>query len=144
LSSSEHATSQPDQPLATFGEGLRLLGIQVAPRETEGGASLTVELTLDTASPQPQSYNLLLHALDANGQRLGQRDGPTGGGLFPTDVWQPGQAIRDTYQVPIDRNSGTPAQIAVGFYDWRTGERLPVLDPDGRSLPDGQFLIELD
>jgi len=141
LSSYEVVEQASVQPLVTFGEGLRLLAADAWLEAVHGGERLIVELVLDTTSPLPKSYTLFLHALDANGRRVGQRDSLTGGGLFPTDAWKPGRPLRDIYRVPIvAADAQPPYQLALGFYDWRTGERLPAFGPRGR-LPDDQFLL---
>ena len=144
LSSSETVAHAPEEPLVIFGESLRLLAAEMRLESTVGGERVVVELLLDTAAPLPQSYTLFLHALDAGGQRVGQRDGPTGGGLFPTDAWRPGQPLRDVYRVAIEvTDARQPYRLALGFYDWRTGERLLAFGPDGTRLPDDQFLLGL-
>jgi len=142
LSSSEMVEHAPAEPLITFGESLRLLAADAWLETTLGGKRLVVELLLDTTSPLPRSYTLFLHALDADGEWVGQRDSPTGGGLFPTDAWRPGQPLRDIYRVPIEATEARlPYRLALGFYDWRTGERLPAFGPGGR-LPDDQYFLE--
>ena len=142
LSPYEVVEQAPAQPLVTFDGGLRLLEADVHIETVLGGEWLVVELLLDTISPLPQSYTLFLHALDADGQRVGQRDSPTGGGLFPTDAWKPGQPLRDTYRIPIEAaDARQPYRLALGFYDWRTGERLLAFGSDGSRLPDDQYLL---
>lgn len=142
LPSSETVGYAPEEPLITFGEGLRLLAADVQCETGVSGEQLVVRLLLDTTLPLPQSYTLFLHALDADGQRVGQRDSATGGGLFPTDVWQPDQSLREVYRVPIDVvGARRPYRLVLGFYDWRTGERLSAFDPDGNHLPDDQFFL---
>lgn len=129
---------------AVFGPGLRLLESSVQLQQGDGGDTLAVELLLQAEMPFDQSYTLFLHALDADGQRVGQRDSATGGGLFPIDLWSPGQVVRDVYRVPVDvAEVRRPYRLALGFYDWRTGERLPAVGPDGDRLPEDQFVFGL-
>ncbi len=36
-----------------------------------------------------------------------------------------------------------PYRLALGFYDWRTGERLPAVGRSGVLLPDDRLLLEI-
>ncbi len=140
----ERVEQAPAQPLATFGETLRALDAGAHVQSAAGGEVVVAELTLDTTAVQPWSYTLFLHVLDANGQKVGQRDTATGSGLFPTDAWQPGQPIRDVYRIPLDvAGAPVPYRLALGFYDWRTGERLPAVGRSGVLLPDDRLLLEI-
>ena len=142
VSPSEPSLRTDVEPLALFGDSLRLLEAQVRVETVVGGEKLAVELVMDSTAPLPRSYTLFLHALDSDGQRVGQRDSATGGGLFPSDAWKPGQPLRDVYLVPIDVAGGRqPYRLALGFYDWQTGERLVALFPTGARLSDDQFLL---
>jgi len=130
--------------LVLFDNNLELLEASVRLEEGPGGEQLVVELLLDAQAQVAQSYTLFLHALDADGQRIGQSDSPTGGGLNPTDGWIPGQAWRDVYRVPISvKGAQRPYRLALGFYDWRTGARLTAAGADGKPLPENQFLLGL-
>jgi len=127
-----------------FDNNLELLEASVHLEEVPGGEQLVVELLLEAQAQLAQSYTLFLHALDADGQRIGQRDSATGGGLNPTDGWIPGRAWRDVYRVPISvQGARRPYRLALGFYDWRTGARLAATGADGKPLPDNQYLLGL-
>jgi hypothetical protein len=53
LSSSETVAHAPEEPLAIFGESLRLLAAEMRLESTVGGERVVVELLLDTAAPLP-------------------------------------------------------------------------------------------
>jgi 4-amino-4-deoxy-L-arabinose transferase-like glycosyltransferase len=144
LAPSEPVSRVDTEPLATFGVALRLLDAKVYLEARAGGEHLVAELLLDTTARLPESYTLFLHVLDADGQRVGQRDSATGSGLFPTDAWQPGQPLQDTYRIPIDvAGAGRPYRLALGFYDVQTGERLPAYARDGNRLPEDRLVLEV-
>jgi hypothetical protein len=144
LAPSEPVSSVQTEPLASFGDALRLLDAEAHLEEPAGSERLVVELLLDTTAQMPESYTLFLHALDIDGERIGQRDSPTGSGLYPTDAWQPGQPFRDVYRVPIDvAGAQQPYSVALGFYAVQTGERLPAYSPDGSRLPEDQLVLEV-
>jgi 4-amino-4-deoxy-L-arabinose transferase-like glycosyltransferase len=144
LAPSAEAEGGPREPLVTFGGMLRLLDVDLRDEAVQGGNDVVAELVLDTTERLPWSYTLFLHVLDADGKRIGQRDSSTGNGLFPTDAWPPDQPLRDVYRISVDAvEARRPYQLALGFYDWRTGERLPALDRDGEHVPEDQFLLEI-
>jgi len=143
LAPSEPATSADTEPLATFGDALRLLDAKAYLEEIAGSERLVVELRLDTTARLPRSYTLFLHALDIDGERVGQRDSSTGSGLYPTDAWEPGQPLRDAYRIRIEvAGASGPYRVALGFYNVQTGERLPAYSPDGSRWPEDQFMLE--
>jgi len=144
LAPSEPVSSRHADPLASFGDALRLLDAEVYLEEMAGSEHLVVELLLDTTARLPESYTLFLHVLDIDGQRVGQRDSPTGNGLYPTDAWQPGQPLYDVYHIPIDvTGAPQPYRLALGFYDVQTGERLPAYSSDGSRLPEDRLMLEV-
>ena len=144
LATSTPAEIAQAEPLVTFGPDLQLLDATVRLEDVASDEELVAELILETTAPLPLSYTLFLHVLDSSGQRVGQRDTAAGGGLFPTDAWQPGQAIRDTYRVPVDLvEVQHPLSLALGFYDWQTGDRLPAFDRNGERLPEDRLILDL-
>ncbi len=112
---------------------LRLLGY-TANSDTAG-------LTLYWQSLQPadKNYSVFVHLLDENGKLLGQHDGEPGNGRLPTSMWLPGEILADSH--PLTLPGSGPYTLAVGVYDWQTGQRLPVTDAAERRLPDDQALI---
>ena len=69
-------------------------------------------------------YSAFVHALDADGQIVGQSDGPPA--VVPMWCWIPGEVVADERQLATD---DLPATFAVGLYDVLTGQRLPVRPP---------------
>jgi len=65
-----------------------------------------------------------------------------GGGLLPTNSWLKGEIITDEYEVPI-RAGAPPGQyvIETGMYDRYTGERLQVLDANGKPVEGDRILL---
>jgi hypothetical protein len=58
-------------------------------------------------------------------------------GTRPTSTWRIGEVVVDSYAIVLDQQS-PPGRYAVevGLYEPATGERLPVLDEQGRSAAD--------
>jgi hypothetical protein len=124
----------------TLGDRIHLLGYDFKT------ASHTVIVTLYWRAMEPidKSYNVFVHLFDSQGGLQGQRDGPPVNGDYPTSLWQPGQVVVDTHVVtlPSDAPTGT-YRVAVGMYDKATQERLPVLDDEGRPVPEGQIMLDV-
>jgi len=89
-----------------------------------------------------KSYTVFVHLLDKNGMIGGQWDSVPSGGLLPTNSWLEGEVITDEYEVPI-RAGAPPGQyvIEIGMYDRYTGERLQVLDANGKPVEGDRILL---
>jgi hypothetical protein len=70
-----------------------------------------------------ENYTVFVHALDAGDRILAQNDAAPAGGARPTRGWAAGETIVDEH--PLTVPSGTRA-LAVGLYDARTGQRVPL------------------
>ena len=98
---------------------------------------------MDALAPTETDLNLFVHVVDGAGRTIGQSDGPPLGGSLPTTDWQPGETIIQRIDVPMTKDAGVgPARIEIGWYDWRTGERLSLSGADGNSLTAGQINIQ--
>ncbi|MDM8518836.1 hypothetical protein QUF64_02220 [Anaerolineales bacterium HSG6] len=119
----------PAKPLARFGAHVVLWQVTV---------DEAVHLYWQTEAPLTDNLSIFLHALDENGAMLSQVDGVPYQGLYPLPHWLPHQPLIDTRPLEqIDRVHS----LAIGIYDPLTSERLPVLDVDGNSVPDGRLVI---
>lgn len=83
-------------------------------------------------------FHVFVHVLDAQGQRVAQRDGQPVQWTRPTSTWQPGETITDRYGLLLS-DDFAPGEytISVGLYDPISGQRLPV------SAGTGEYAIEL-
>jgi hypothetical protein len=105
---------------------IRLDGYALSP-ETQPGGELLLALRWETLRPMENSYQVFVHLLNANNEKLAQRDGQPVQWLRPTTTWQPGEKIIDRYGLllPNDLPTGSYT-IAVGLYDPVSGQRLPI------------------
>jgi hypothetical protein len=89
-------------------------------------------------------------------QLLGPRNVASGGPLWAQDdsepcrrgyrtgFWGPNEIVVDHYAVTIPTEA--PAgdfEIAMGFYEWQTLQRLPVLDANGQVVADHVILASV-
>ena len=113
---------------------------------TSLASSDTLTLTLYWQAHQvPQGdYKVFVHLLDETGEIVAQDDTPPRGGRYPTRAWQPGDLVPDTHQLdlPAERPPG-PYRLFVGMYQPETGERLPVIGPEG-PVPNDALLLPID
>jgi hypothetical protein len=89
-----------------------------------------------------QRYTVFTHLLDANDQIVAQMDSEPQGGGLPTDRWQVGEIVVDTYGLELlpDVLQGSYT-LEVGMYLWITGDRLAASDPiTGDSFGDRVLL----
>ncbi len=117
-----------------FGVGIQLLGYHLPPA-TAAGQPLVVYW--QARALMSQRYMVFVHLLDENNQILAQRDTFPLNGARPTSGWLPGEILRDEYVLEWP-STGPRAtyQIALGFYDPLTNERLAVTTPNGEPLGD--------
>ncbi|GAB4568580.1 MAG: hypothetical protein Kow0047_21540 [Anaerolineae bacterium] len=129
---------------ATLGGEIKLLGYDVKPTTLRPGERLCVRLYWQARAPVAESLTVFVHLLDGENQVRGQRDGPPGRGLRPTDTWMPGEVIVDDvcFDVATETPPG-PHQVEVGMYRLETGIRLPVVDGTGTPIGDHVMLPQV-
>jgi len=137
----------PQQPLAVDFDGLaRVTGFDVSAAEAAPGSEWELTLYWEALAPIATDYTVFVHVEDASGNIVAQTDLQPTGGVHPTSAWAPGQTLKDSYLLTIPE--GTPPgdyRVFAGLYDAATGERLPLLDAEGRAqdnqLPVGVLRI---
>lgn len=116
---------------ATFGSAIQLDDVVFGPDQ------LTFEWSV---LRQPAAdYTLFVHVLDGEGRQIGQQDAQPFEGQYPTGLWDTGERVRDARVIPLPAEA---RRIRIGWYDARTGERLPAQKPDGSAWPDNIVVIE--
>ena len=84
--------------------------------------------------PPKHPWTIFTHLLAPDGHLVAGDDCEPGCGSYPTTRWQPGDVIVDEYQlqIPADAPPGEYT-LEIGLYDWRTGNRLPMIGDGGNS-----------
>ncbi|MFN8482100.1 MAG: glycosyltransferase family 39 protein [Anaerolineae bacterium] len=132
--------SAADHP--TFADNMRLINSEIAPASVAPGKTATVTLAWEARAPTETDLNLFVHVVDAAGRTVGQSDGPPLNGSLPTTDWKTGETIIQRVDVPIAKDAGGGrARVEIGWYDWRSGERLPIQGADGNSVQVGEINI---
>jgi hypothetical protein len=92
-------------------------------------------------SKMDRDYTVFTHLVDGEGRTWGQKDNPPVDGFYPTTYWEPGDIVRDQYEITISPET-LPGeyQLETGMYLAETGERLEVHGKEG-PLPENRILL---
>jgi len=126
-----------------LGDHIRFLGYDLPQPELSRDQPLAVTLYWQATAPLTTSYTVFTHLLGPDGQLWGQLDSIPQSGTRPTTIWLPGETIVDHDEIPL--RPGAPQGdyvLAVGLYDFQTGERLPVFRGRGQYLAENRIVIE--
>jgi hypothetical protein len=140
LPTEDMPSPSPETPLdADFDGQIRLLGYTL----TCDWDAFTCNLKLywQPMADVDVDYTVFAHFVGQDGRIAGQHDGMPERGFYPTSAWEPGEVVMDEHPIDIaaDVLSGD-YQLRVGLYRLETGERLPVLGPDGQPTGDNVIL----
>ncbi|MDX1688439.1 MAG: glycosyltransferase family 39 protein [Candidatus Promineifilaceae bacterium] len=114
-------------------ERMRLVAYEIEAPARGGGDALrpgdTVEVTLvwEALAEMEQDWSVFVHLNDPMlATPLAQRDMYPGQGLLATRLLEPGQQIVNRYHLRVPETAIAPSELelAVGLYDFETGERL--------------------
>ena len=114
-----------------------------APIAVAPGEKLSVSTHWQAANPSSTDYNMFVHLRDESGRTVATGDGPPNWFVpLPTSRWLGGEdGVWSTHAVdlPADLTSGR-YDLVVGWYDWQTGARLPLVDGLGNPAGD-EFVL---
>lgn len=141
LLSPETLESIPHRLDANFGGVLELLGHELAEQAVTTGDSVYVTLYWQSTALMDKDYSISVKVFGPGNESLGQVDTYPGLGTFPTTLWEVGDAIADTYAIPIVKKIPYPSAgvVEVTVYKYPTFETLKATDPQGRSV--GRVII---
>ncbi len=121
---------------AVFAERIALRGYDWLANEQ------AIELTLywESLTAVAENYKVFIHVVDETDAIVAQVDRLPVNGLAPTWRWQPGDLVRDIYQIPLppELPSGQ-YQVRVGLYTEASGR---LLRSDASSPADYAILLE--
>jgi hypothetical protein len=124
-----------------LGDKVRLLGYNVESGFRPGDG---IHLTLfwQCLESIDQDYTVFTHLVDEDNRIWGQKDNQPADGFYPTTGWEPGEIVRDQYDLVISPDASPGYYwLEVGMYSAETGERLAALK-DGAPLPDNRILLQ--
>ncbi|HAJ34839.1 MAG TPA: hypothetical protein DCL15_03975 [Chloroflexi bacterium] len=146
VSGRPHVLTAPpiDQPLdASFDESVRLVGVNAASAITIApGATISLTLVWQPASPSLQSLVRFVQVLDASGALVAQQDTIPCDGGCPASSWLEGEYLLDPVNITLPTETPVGAyQLIVGWYDADTQQRLPGFDAAGQPLAGDVFTL---
>jgi hypothetical protein len=125
-----------------LGDGILLLGYDLADPRPDPGGTLHLTLYWQAQGPTDVAYTVFTHLLGPQGLVVAQSDSPPQGGAAPTTSWLAGEVIADEYWIPVPSELPPgPLYIEVGMYDPATGDRLPIHDAQDSRLSDDRVLL---
>ncbi len=132
------AITPPVSQTINFGSAVTLLGYEVGTAAAGDSAPLTLYWRIN-ALPSAD-FAPFVHLEDAWGARWSQAQTFA----YPTAQWQPGEIVVQRVDVPAP--PGAPPgdyRVRLGWFNEASGERLPVLDEDGRFAGDSLVIEPL-
>ncbi len=136
---------------AQFGDAIRLQGYDLAAPTVRPGETVGLTLYWTADGDVGRRYKVFTHLLGdvfnaTTGNFLwGQVDSEPAANTRPTTTWRGAEVIIDEYAIPLaaDAPPGT-YRIEIGLYDAASGERLPLLGPDGAPVADHLILTVVE
>jgi 4-amino-4-deoxy-L-arabinose transferase-like glycosyltransferase len=123
--------------IAKFGDSIELLSFETASDllPAESLLPLSIRLRWRTRSEITTRYTVFVHLVGEGLPFLGGVDGEPCAGWYPTDGWHADEVVEHTmtFSLPAALAPGS-YEFAVGLYEQRTGQRLPVSPISGREL----------
>ncbi|HEY3448333.1 MAG TPA: carbohydrate-binding family 9-like protein [Myxococcales bacterium] len=133
-----HLLKQKPTPMTpastTLGGGkIRYLGSDWRPDPVARGQTLRISHFFESIAPVDKGWKMFVHVEGTNhGGILVNADHVPVDNLYPTDRWQPGQIVEDSYTITVPPTAPDEMVVFIGFY--RFDDRLPI---DQRSDHDG-------
>ena len=125
-----HLWGPPDgfaRVFATWANVAELTGYRINEDAFRPGGTLRLNLLWRSVAEVNTSYKVFVHVVNASGEIVAQHDSVPAQGALPTDVWVPGEYVKDLHPIvlPADLAPGTYT-LRLGLYDPRSGQRVPV------------------
>jgi hypothetical protein len=123
---------------AQFGGMIELAGYSLA----QSKESLDLTLHWRALSTPDQHYMFFVHLANPDtGRPIVQVDTMPRGFTYPTGMWAPGEIVSNDVSLSVKDVVSGRYDLAVGWYDPDTRERLAAVDGQGRPLPDDRLLL---
>jgi len=135
--------ASPDQ--FRYDSRIHLEGFDVQASDLRPGSNLDITLFWQGMVPIEQDYQVFVHLMDENWQRVAGSDSAPRGGWWPTSAWEPTQLFDDqvALALPAELPPGQYTVIA-GLYQLDTLDRLPVDGPADRIRDRAALLTTIE
>jgi hypothetical protein len=122
------ATARPVQSLdVRVGGDVRLQGYTMSQSVLRPGDTLECVIWWQAERGALDERSVMVHLLNARGERVAQADGPPASGVRPTSQWRSAELIIDARQVALPANL-RPGEytLLIGMYRWPSLERVSL------------------
>jgi 4-amino-4-deoxy-L-arabinose transferase-like glycosyltransferase len=110
-------------PLANM-DGIWLREVDL-PSQVQAGSTITATLTYEMLAPNGRAGTAFVHLLRPDGQPAAQDDHPPQNGDYPTDLWDRGECVQESFTLNIPSDARGPLRAVTGFYA-SDGARFPT------------------
>ena len=118
-----------------FGDKIVLVGYEMDRRKAEPGEAIHLTLYWQGLAEMKDDYTVFVHLLREGDQIWARADRQPQEGAAPTSTWSTGQIVVDEYELVTPPDAPPDVyEIEVGLYLPETGNRLDILDQDGRLI----------
>lgn len=128
-------TERPNPLDQNFNNEIRLIGYEFSQRLLEPGENFTVTLYWESMRATSTDYVVRIRLLDEAGATRIAADNRPQAGRAPTVSWLPGQVIRDSHVIGLDRSLPAAAyMIQVALVDSATNQAQNIVAEDGHWI----------
>jgi hypothetical protein len=103
------------------------------PAQASPGSTLTIKLAYEPAQTNLPPATAFVHLLDATGQRIVGQDQPPQSGYYPTNLWVPGECVRESFTLSVPTTATGTLRAVTGFYD-ANGTRFQTPAPNDNDV----------
>ncbi len=123
---------------ARFGDMIELAGYDLK----RGRENVHLTLYWQAMTTPDVHYAFFVHLADPEtGEPASQVDAMPRGFTYPTGQWAAGEVISDEVELSTKDVAAGRYDLAVGWYDPDTKQRLQAVDSEGKPLPDDRLLL---
>jgi len=128
-------TGPPNPVHFNFGNKIALTGYEMDRRKAEPGETIHLTLYWQGLAEMEDDYTVFVHLLREGDQIWAGADRQPQGGAAPTSSWSKRQVVVDEYELVMAPDAPPDVyEVEVGLYLAETGDRLDLLDQDGRLM----------
>jgi hypothetical protein len=127
-----------------FGDKIALAGYEMDRRKVEPGEPMHLTLYWQGLAEMEDDYTVFVHLLREGDQIWAGADRQPQGGAAPTSSWSKRQVVVDEYELVMAPDAPPDVyEVEVGLYLPETGNRLDLLNQDGRLMGNRVLLTKV-
>lgn len=134
----------PNSMRVNFGDSLALLGYDTNARAVQPGQTISVTLYWQALAPMKLDYSVFMHLTSTSGEIPVKNDGFPYTSPKRTHRWTTGQVMQEVRALAIpDYVLPGLYDIDMGVFSVDTGDRLPIVAPDGHYMGEEMTLVQV-